>query len=256
MTTNKEKALLIDVTKCVGCRMCENTCKEVHGFPTDVPTPTLSATALTVVQEYPDSSKFVRRLCQHCEEPACASACLVGAIRKTELGPVTYDDKKCMGCRYCMVACPYQVPKYQWSKLAPLMKKCDMCYDRVRAGKQTACAEACPTGATTFGSREEMLQLAHKTIAESSTYVQHIYGEEELGGASVLYVTDVPFEKLGFITPPNKEEPMPALSAAALGDSPTVVLVGGSLLAGLYWITDRRRAVALAEGKIKAGERR
>jgi formate dehydrogenase iron-sulfur subunit len=215
----------------------------------------LTATAFTVLEEHND--KFVRRMCQHCEDPACVSACLVGALKKSELGPVVYDAAKCMGCRYCMVACPYMVPKYEWSKLAPYVKKCDMCYDRLKAGKATVCSEVCPTGATLFGDRDELLLEAHKRIIENPGYVRHIYGETELGGSSVLYLTDVPFEKLGFMVPPNRE-PMPALSAAAMGDTPTVVMVGGSLLAGLYWITQRRREVLLAEGRLKAngnGER-
>jgi len=241
-----KKGLLIDITKCIGCRACEQGCREAHGQPLEQQPERLSATSFTIIEEHGD--KFVRRMCQHCEDPACASACLVGALRKTELGPVTYDEKKCIGCRYCMVACPYQVPKYEWNKLAPYMRKCDLCFARLQAGKQTVCAEVCPTGATLFGDREALLDEARKRIAENpNTYVRHIYGEEELGGASVMYLTDVPFEQLGFIKPPN-DEPMPMLSEAAMGDTPTVVLVGGTLLAGLYWITQRRRAVLLAEG--------
>lgn len=244
MTT--KKALLIDITKCVGCHACEQACREGHGQPLEQPAK-LTATAFTVIEERGD--KFVRRLCQHCEEPACASACLVGAIKKTALGPVVYDQKKCIGCRYCMMACPYQVPKYEWTKLAPLVRKCDMCYDRVSAGQQTRCAEACPTGATIFGSRDELLFEARKRLHDNPNYVQHIYGEKETGGTSVFYVTDVPFEKLGFPAPAN-DQAMPTLTAAAMSDTPTVVLVGGSLLAGIYWITQRRREVLAAESKL------
>ncbi len=243
-----EKALLIDITKCVGCRACEATCKQVHNFP-DRTDSELNATAFTVIQEH--DGKFVRRMCMHCEEPSCASVCPVGAIQKTAQGAVRYAGSKCIGCRYCMIACPYSVPKYQWDKLAPYVTKCDMCAERVLAGKQTACAEACPTGATTFGDREAMLAEAHKRIAENpSGYVNHIYGEQELGGTSVFFLSDVPFEKLGFIAPPSKE-PLPELSLAALGEVPTVVAIGGSFLAGLYWFTQRRREVALAAAKQK-----
>jgi formate dehydrogenase iron-sulfur subunit len=245
----KTKALLIDITKCVGCKACEGACREGHGQPLEQPAK-LSATSFTFVEEHP-KEKYVRRMCQHCQEPACASACLVGAISKSPLGPVVYDEKKCVGCRYCMVACPYQVPKYEWNKLAPFMKKCNMCYERVSQGQPTRCAEACPTGATQFGDRDELLREARKRMLENSSYVQHLYGETELGGASVMYLTDVPFEQLGFVTPPN-EQPMPKLSEAALGDTPTVVLVGGSLLAGLYWITQRRKAVLMAESELPA----
>jgi len=248
--TTKKKALLIDITKCVGCRMCENACKEIHGFPTDTPTPTLSDKAFTVLEERADG-KFVRRMCQHCEEPACASACPVGGLKKTALGPVIYDAEKCMGCRYCMIACPYMVPRYQWDKLAPYVAKCDMCYERLAKGELTACTEACPVGATVLGDRDELLQTARKILLENPNYVQHIYGSDELGGASVLYISDVPFERLGFPLPVN-DRPLPTLSKAALSDVPTVVGVGGSLLAGLYWITQRRREVAAAESKANA----
>jgi len=239
----KTKAMLIDITKCIGCRACEQACKEVHHFPAEHE-PVLSATALTVVEERGD--KFVRRLCMHCEDPACASVCPVGALKKTAAGPVTYDTKKCFGCRYCMLACPYSVPRYEWSKLAPHVKKCDMCAERVAAGGVTACAEACPVGATIFGDREALLAEAQKRIRENPAYVNKIYGAEEVGGASVFFLSDVPFEKLGFIKAPQTT-PLPVLSASALGEVPTVVMVGGSLLAGLYWFTQRRQQVMTAE---------
>jgi formate dehydrogenase iron-sulfur subunit len=184
----------------------------------------------------------------HCEEPACASACLVGAIKKTEAGLVVYDKSKCVGCRYCMMACPHSVPRYEWSKLAPYMKKCDMCSERVMAGKPTACAEACPVQATIFGNRDEILHEARKRVIEDPKYVPHIYGEREYGGASMLYISDVEFDKLGFVIP-KTDEPLPDVSKAALDEAPTVVLVGGTMLAGLYWITNRRREVLLAEAQ-------
>jgi formate dehydrogenase iron-sulfur subunit len=239
------KALLVDITKCIGCRSCEQACREAHGQPKEQPAK-LTATSFTVIEDHGD--KFVRRMCQHCQQPACASACLVGALEKSPLGPVTYNEKKCMGCRYCMLACPYQVPKYEWSKLAPYMRKCDMCYERVRAGQKTVCAEACPAEATVFGARSELLREARKRMDENPAYVRHVYGESELGGTSLLYLSDVPFEKLGFVIPPA-DKPMPMLSAAVLGEAPTVVLVGGALLAGLHWITRRRREVLIAEKK-------
>jgi formate dehydrogenase iron-sulfur subunit len=244
----KSKAMLIDITKCIGCRACEHVCKEIHYFAVD-DEPVLSATALTVIEERGD--KFVRRLCMHCQDPACVSVCPVGALKKTAAGPVVYDGKKCIGCRYCMLGCPYSVPRYEWSKLVPYVKKCDMCAERVMAGKQTACAEVCPVGATIFGDRDDLLAEAQKRIRENSAYVNRIYGLEEVGGASVFFLSDVPFEKLGFVKPPQTE-PLPALSEAALGEMPTVVMIGGSLLAGLYWFTQRRQQVVAAEAAEKA----
>jgi formate dehydrogenase iron-sulfur subunit len=186
----------------------------------------------------------------HCQDPACASACLVGALKKTALGPVTYDGSKCIGCRYCIVACPFNVPKYEWSKLVPYVKKCDMCAERQMKGQQPACVEACPVQASISGTREEILDEAQRRILNDSKYVRHIYGSEEAGGTSVFFISDVPFEKLGFGNPPK--QPLPVLTASALSDGPTVILVGGALLSGLYWITQRRAEVALAEAREKA----
>jgi formate dehydrogenase iron-sulfur subunit len=242
----RTRAILVDITKCIGCRSCEQACKELHGFPKDTEAK-LSPTALTVIEEHGD--KYVRRMCMHCEDPACASACLVGALKKTALGPVTYDGSKCIGCRYCLVACPFSVPRYEWTKLVPFVKKCDMCAARQMKGQPPACVEACPTGASIVGWRDEILEEAERRILGDAKYVKHIYGSEEAGGTSVFFISDVPFEKLGFVAAPR--QPMPALSAAALNDVPTVVLVGGSLLAGLYWITERRNEVARVEAREK-----
>ncbi len=251
--SKQSKALLIDITKCVGCQQCSAACKAGHKQPGD-PEPTLSATAFTALE--PRGEKFVRRMCLHCEDPACASSCPVGAILKTAQGAVRYDGSKCIGCRYCMIACPFSVPKYEWSKLAPYVTKCDMCAERVLSGGQPACTEACPTGASLFGKREELLLEARKRIVENpGTYVNRIYGETELGGTSVFYISDVPFEKLGFIEPPA-QQPLPTLSAAALAEVPTVVAIGGSVLAGLYWITERRKQVALAEAAQRESKER
>ncbi len=240
--TTQPKAILIDITRCVGCHACEQTCKQIHNFPTD-PEPQLSATAFTVVQERGD--RYVRRMCMHCEDPTCVSVCLVGALKKTSLGPVVYDADRCIGCRYCMQACPFQVPSYEWTRLAPFVKKCDMCAERVGRGEKPACVEACPVGAAEFGDREAMLAEARRRIRENPSYVKRIYGSEEAGGTSVLMISDVPFEKLGFITPPMSS--LPTLTAGPLKETPVMVLVGGSLLAALYWITQRREEVAAAE---------
>jgi formate dehydrogenase iron-sulfur subunit len=236
------RAILVDITKCIGCRSCEQTCKEIHGFPKDTEAK-LSPTALTIVEDH--GERYVRRMCMHCQDPACASACLVGALKKTAAGPVTYDSSKCIGCRYCLVACPFSVPRYEWSKLVPYVKKCDMCAGRQAKGQQPACVEACPVQASISGTREELLIEAQRRILNDNKYVRHIYGSEEAGGTSVFFISDVPFDKLGFVAAPK--QPMPVLTANALGDTPTVVLMGGALLSGLYWITQRRAEVTLAE---------
>ena len=242
----RSKAILVDITKCIGCKACEQACKVTHRLPERSET-RLSTTAYTVVEERGD--RYVRRLCMNCQEPACASACLVGALRKTALGPVTYERSKCIGCRYCLVACPFNVPRYQWSNLVPYVTKCDMCYDRQARGQPPACVEACPAEASIVGWRDEILYEAQRRVLNDPKYVRKVYGLQEAGGTSVFFVSDVPFEKLGFAAVPEKS--LPTLTASALADVPTVVLVGGALLSGLYWITQRRELVSAAEAQEK-----
>src|SRR5882672_4893049 len=136
------KALLYDATICIGCKQCEQACADQNKLPYDERTaaePIQSEHKYTVVLN--QSDKFMRRLCMNCLDPACASVCPVGALRKTAAGPVIYESDRCMGCRYCMVACPFNVPKYEWAKALPKVRKCTMCSERVQAGLQTACAE-------------------------------------------------------------------------------------------------------------------
>jgi formate dehydrogenase iron-sulfur subunit len=146
-----------------------------------------------------------------------------------------------------MVACPFSVPKYEWSKLFPKVQKCTMCPDRVAAGKQTACAEICPTGATKFGERDDLIAEAQQRIHDNpGKYVDHIYGLEEVGGTSVLLLSPVPFETFGYRTGLSKD-PMPMLTYRVLSHIPDFVPLGGMMLGGIWWITHRREEVALAE---------
>jgi formate dehydrogenase iron-sulfur subunit len=185
----------------------------------------------------------------HCADPSCASACPVGAFTKTKLGPVVYDGDKCLGCRYCMVACPFSVPRYEWSAAVPVVRKCDGCIDRQRQGQPPACAEACPAEATVAGTRAEMLAEARRRIAENPEgYYPHVYGEHEVGGTNVFILSPVPFEQIGLNTKVGNE-PLPNLTWAALSKIPGVVGAGSALLSAVYWITHRREAVAAAEAK-------
>ena len=244
------KALLYDATVCIGCKQCEQACADKNKLRYD---DTVAAEQRQSEHKYTvlltKNDKFMRRLCMNCQEPACASVCPVGALRKTELGPVTYDENKCMGCRYCMVACPFGVPKYEWGKVLPKVQKCTMCADRVAAGKQTACAEICPTGATKFGDRDELILEAQRRIRENpGQYVNHIYGLTEVGGTSVLLLSSVPFEEFGYRADLSKD-PLPILTYRVLSRIPDFVPLGGMLLGGVWWITHRREEVAAAEGK-------
>jgi formate dehydrogenase iron-sulfur subunit len=244
---SRAKGLLIDITKCIGCKECMRACARANNLPEDDTVRELSATHYTVVQGFNDDQVWVRRLCMHCEQPTCVSACLVGAFTKTETGAVLYDENKCIGCRYCMQACPFEVPRYEWGSLTPRIQKCRMCHDRVVTGGQTACAEACPVGATMFGEREELVREARKRIAENpGTYVDQIYGLQEAGGTSVLFLSGIPFAQLGF--PMNvPKEPIPELSWRVLSQIPRYVVAAGVVLFGIHWITARRAEVARFE---------
>lgn len=246
---NLPVGVLIDTTRCKGCEKCVVACKEENGLGEDRPARGdgtlggLSATRLGTILRRPDN-RFVRQQCRHCLEPACASACPVGALRKTPEGPVIYDENRCMGCRYCMLACPYGIPRYEWDSWAPRMRKCSLCYPRVKEGRPPACVEACPEGALAFGGREEMLAEARRRLAEDpSRYVQKIYGEHEVGGASVLYISDIPLDFLAW-RPDLSDQPLPALSWAALEKVPLVVLGVGGLVGAVYWIIGRRIRLA------------
>ncbi len=244
------KAILVDTTKCIGCGACVAACKEVNGLPEagdNLLNLQLSADTLNVVQTH--GSVYVRRFCMHCQDPTCASVCPVGAFRKTASGPVVYDADKCIGCRYCMVACPFGIPRYEWKAVLPKVKKCTMCAPRQAKGQQPACTEACPVQAGIFGERDDLLREAENRLrANPSGYVQRIYGKEEAGGTSVLYLSSVPFDTLGF--PANvPHEPLPLYTFRVLSKLPKLVTLGGVLLGGIWWITNRREEVAKAEGE-------
>jgi len=200
--------LLYDTTKCIGCKACVNACREANGLAPDTTWSgglyhaplDLSEKAKTVIKLYDDGEQrsFFKAQCMHCLDPACASACMLGAFKKREYGIVSYDVNYCIGCRYCEVACPYGVPKFEWSKAATKMVKCELCNHRIAQGKIPACAEVCPKGAVIYGKREDLLREAKTRLAENpGKYIQKVYGEHDGGGTQCLYLSHVPFEKLG-----------------------------------------------------------
>jgi Fe-S-cluster-containing dehydrogenase component len=206
----KLKSILIDTTRCVGCRSCEEACASQNNLSEpDWDVDILeterrpSIDHFSVVNGYNTSKGevYVKRQCMHCNQPACASACLTKAMTKTKEGPVIWQANKCMGCRYCMVACPFNVPQFEYNKPIPRIRKCSMCWERLKEGEIPACVENCPAEALKFGDRAELLQEAKTRIYQNpDQYVPHIYGEHEVGGTSFLYLSAVPFEEIGFPT--------------------------------------------------------
>jgi len=250
--------VLVDTTVCIGCRSCEYACKVSHSLPTE-PLEKYhedrsvfdierrpSEEALTVVNEFSFTQQLpidVKVQCMHCEEAACVASCIVHAFIKHKDGSVTWDTDKCIGCRYCVIACPFQVPVFQYSKaIQPDIMKCDFCYGRTSKGLLPACVEICPVEALTYGKREELLQVAKSRIKQKpDKYFDHIYGEYEVGGTSWLYLSGTDFSNLDF--PRLGEDPAPATSESIQHGLfryfvPPVALY--TLLGGIMWITKRK----------------
>ncbi len=252
--------LLHDTTLCVGCRSCEFACAEVNGCPT--PEPAIDDKSVfdemrrnddklyTVVNEYIEGSGtkppvYRKHQCMHCNEPCCASVCFVGAFEKTPEGPVLYHPELCVGCRYCVMACPYYALAYEYDDpVTPRVVRCTMCYDRIKEGKLPGCAEACPNGAITFGRREELLEVARDRIAKNpDKYVNHIFGEHEFGGTSWLTLSGVPFGELGL--PENAPHtPLPELTEGALSFVPLILSAWPGFLLGSYAWSKRKDKLA------------
>jgi len=252
--SSKNQAFLIDMTKCTGCRGCQVACKQWNQLDAEKTEffsgegyqnpPAMSEYTFTRIKfrDYRKNGQnefaFYKEMCMHCNDPACASVCPVGAFRKTAEGPVVYAAERCIGCRFCMVACPFGVPKYEWSKGLPLVKKCTGCHSRISAGLKPACATACPT-AISYGPRDAMIKLAEQRLSRyPDRYINKVYGKEEAGGTSVIYLTSLPFDELGF--KPVTLRPLPEYTWQALRLVPGIFLSVGGGLSALSWITHRR----------------
>jgi formate dehydrogenase iron-sulfur subunit len=290
------RATLVDTTKCIGCRACQVACKQWNdrkGEHTELQTgelglqnpETLSSDTYTLISFHELINEnapggldyiFTMHRCLHCLDPACASACPTTALTRQPDGPVTYDASKCIGCRYCIWACPWGVPTAEWNSLAPKIQKCTHCADRPdqppplsRNGDALsdderkrfeqnivvpACVKACPADALRFGDRTQMLQEARDRISKHpEKYVDQIYGEKEAGGTSVLYLASVPFEKIGL--PAIGDKPYPAPSRRALHAVPPAVLAVGAILGGMYAFFKRRTLVtATSPSGVTAGQ--
>lgn len=240
--------LLYDSTLCIGCKACVAACKESNGLPPEFSnendlwdTPLdISGKTKNIIKMYKDGTgltkdaetdgyAFMKHSCLHCVDPSCVSACPVSAMRKDPVtGIVTYDESDCIGCRYCIVACPFDVPRFQYDTPFPKIVKCELC-NHLKEGdayQYSACAQVCPTGATLYGPTAELKKEAERRLAlkpgetavfprgkvgsddtyegKVANYLPQIYGDKELGGTQVLKLSAVSFEKLGFRTLPER----------------------------------------------------
>ncbi len=242
-TTTQPRGLLFDAKLCVGCEGCALACRERNDLPKSAPLDRLGEDSFLGIEPRATGAgpRYVRRSCMHCAEPACVSACPVTALQKRADGSVTYDATLCIGCRYCVFACPFDVPRYEWSSTSPRVRKCHLCWQNRQENPASApaCAAVCPTGALRFGDRADLLAEAHRRV-QGGGYQEAVYGEDEVGGTDVLIISDVPFADLGLRSVPA-ENPLPQLTWTYLSRVPNIgsgVAVG---LAGIWWIIRRRQ---------------
>lgn len=286
----KALGLLYDSTLCIGCKACVNACKDANGMPAEYSTPDklwdtpldLSGKTLNVIKAYAEGTSdvkdqegngyaFVKKSCLHCVDPSCVSSCPVTAMSKDpENGIVGYDPDKCIGCRYCVAACPFGVPRFQYDTPTPRIQKCQLCKHRLPEGKFSACAEVCPTGATLFGPVELLKAEALRRLElepgkaavyprgniespfpshekPAPEYKKRIYGEKEIGGTQMMLLAGVSFAKLGYPDLPEK-------SFAAKSESLQHGLYGGMILplvalAGLAYAAKRTTGAHKNEGE-------
>jgi formate dehydrogenase iron-sulfur subunit len=251
----KNSSFLIDLTKCTGCRGCQVACKNWNELQSEKTVnygshqnpKLLSSKTWTLIKFKEHETRdrvdwfFTKIGCMHCNEAACVSVCPVGAFKKTESGAVIYNEKVCIGCRYCMIACPFRIPTFEWHKAFPYIKKCTFCFDRQSESQVPACASACPTGAITFGERNENIKKAHGLIKDQpQKYNPHLYGEKEVGGTAVMMLAPqgVSFKELGF--PELDERPLPTWTWNALKFVPSQIVVVSAAMAFFYWLTKRK----------------
>jgi Fe-S-cluster-containing dehydrogenase component len=258
------KGVLFDATRCIGCRKCEAGCNKANKLPEpkkpfddlkvlDTERRTDERT-YTVVNKYKGKNGPVFRKiqCNHCQEPACASVCFVQAFKKNPDGSVTYDPTVCVGCRYCMVACPFNIPAYEYSDpLTPRVMKCTMCHEQIQKGELTVpgCVGACPKEALVYGKRTDLIEIARERIRKHpERYVNHIYGETEMGGTNWLYLSGESFGSLGMREDLGAKS-VPEIAAGPLSVVPMVAALWPALLGGVWAINKRKEKVAEQEQK-------
>ncbi len=282
------KAILTDITKCIGCNKCKDACYNLNNkgkvaHPCKDAKDDLSEMNWADIilydqgrlyvdgRDYPDcptkitdknvkdnpNAGYVRKHCLHCLEPTCVAVCPVGAFHKdAETGAVVYDSKKCIGCRYCMYACPFSIPRYEWGTPFPVVQKCILCFDKIKEGQEPACTAACPEKATIFGDRDELIAEAHRRIKDNpEQYLNHVYGETEAGGTSVLYITKpgVPLDLIGFNENLGTQS-LPTQTHKWLVKVPPIGVGAAISFSGLFWIINRRNELANGEENVEGGD--
>ena len=242
------KAVLVDLRKCMGCRGCQVACKQWNELPavttqnrgTYENPPDLSPHTWSLVKfrEIGENGTvkwvFSKWQCMHCLQPACVTVCPTEALYKTEEGPVLYDESRCIGCQYCRTACPFSIPRFDWE--TRVVRKCTLCGDRIAGGLEPACVKTCPPAALSFGKREAVIAKANEAEAEGA----YLYGRDEVGGTSWIYVSDVPFDELGY--PDVGTKSYPSHSAGIWGSQISTIVVGAAAL-GLYSLYLRRKKI-------------
>lgn len=279
--------MLYDATLCVGCKACVAACKEVNDMtPVDQgegniydSAMDLSGDTLNVIKVYSDGTTavkdseedgyaFEKRSCMHCVDPGCVSVCPVTAMRRDPVtGIVTHHPDACIGCRTCMVGCPYNVPQFEYDDAFGRIHKCQMCnqegLERINKGGMTACAEVCPTGATLFGPRSMLMEEAKRRLElkkgdtyhfprgdiskpesyhekeQEADYQNHVWGEKEAGGTNVLHISAVPFEKLGM--PPLEERSYASVSEGVQHTLYKYMALPAAAMAGLTYVVKRNK---------------
>ncbi|HAF45044.1 MAG TPA: hydrogenase 2 operon protein HybA [Gallionellaceae bacterium] len=265
--------LLYDSTLCIGCKACVAACKDVNDMPPEFSSESqlwdtpldISGKTLNVIKVYQDGNSatkdsekdgfaYMKVSCLHCVDPSCVSACPVSAMTKDPVtGIVGYDKDACIGCRYCVAACPFGVPRFQYDTPLPQISKCQLCKHRIGEGKYAACAEVCPTGATLYGKVKTLKAEAKRRVAlkpgeetsfprgnldthdqsphtaKAAKYLPQVYGEKEVGGTQMLKLSAVPFEKLGMPTLPER-------SYAATSETMQHTLYGNALALPLAFL--------------------
>lgn len=241
--------LLYDATKCIGCKACMSACREAAGLEADArdgnwydPT-SLNAYAKNVITYYPGEAgtqpSFMKNQCMQCVDPGCVSVCMLGALHKGENGVVEYNADDCIGCRYCQIGCPFNVPAFEWDKAAPKIVKCELCKERRAEGKIPACVESCPREAVIYGKTTDLIKEAHRRIDENpKKYQPKVYGEFDGGGTQVVYLSaaTVPFEKLGLPNLGDKSIPSgpEAIQHAIYKGFAAPVVLYGALAATIF----------------------